>query len=188
MPGCGDSSSSSVAPHYFDAAQRKVIEAVASAISPEDETVGATGCDVVEYIDRTLAAFDAKPPFVYAGGPFSDREPFPDPESGDPTRRFPRNRFREPLPLTRLQEASFRIELFGSDAVPNGNINAPILPPSPGLRALYSDGIAALESAAAGMGAADFASLDDDQRLAAFGMTSPDFQDALLPSREGRGA
>src|SRR5215468_9434603 len=62
MPGCGDSSSS-IAPHYFDAAQRKVVEAVASAISPEDETVGAVGCDVVEYIDRTLAAFDAKPPF-----------------------------------------------------------------------------------------------------------------------------
>src|SRR4030095_519923 len=46
VPGCGDSSSS-VAPHYFDAAQRKVIEAMASAISPEDETGGAIGCDVV---------------------------------------------------------------------------------------------------------------------------------------------
>ena len=178
VPGCGDSSSS-VAPHYFDAAQRKIIESMASAISPEDETVGATGCDVVKYIDRTLAAFDAKPPFVYGGGPFSGREPFPDPETGDPTRRFPRNRFLEPLPLTRLQEASFRIELFGSDAVPNANINAPILPPTPGLRALYLEGIAELESAAAEMGA-DFASLDDDQRLAAFGMTSPDFQEALL--------
>src|SRR5262245_22208485 len=109
LPGCGDSSSSSFTPHYFDAAQRKVVEAMASAISPEDETVGAIGCDVVEYIDRTLAAFDAEPPFVYGGGPFSGREPFPDPTTGDPSRRFPKNRFREPLPLTRLQEASFRI-------------------------------------------------------------------------------
>lgn len=177
-PGCGDASS--VAPRFFDETQRAVVAAMAAAISPEDETVGATGCDVVEYIDRALAALDARPPFLYGGGPFSGREPFPDPTTGDPGRRFPRNRFREPVPLTRLQEASFTIELFGSDAVPNGNVNAPIVPPTPGLRALYREGIAALESTAVAAGSTDFAALDDEERLAAFATTSMEFQQALL--------
>jgi hypothetical protein len=177
-PGCGDADS--IAPRFFDASERRVVAAIAAAISPEDATVGATGCDVVEYIDRSLAALDASSPFVYGAGPFSGREPFPDPTTGDATRDFPPDEFRDPVPLTRLQEASFRIELFGSDAVPNGNINAPIVPPTAGLRALYQEGIAALEGAAAAMGAADFTALDDEDRLAAFATTSPEFQRALL--------
>jgi hypothetical protein len=178
VPGCGDASRT--APHFFDAAQRKVVEALAAAIAPEDETVGALGCNAVEYIDRALAVFDGSPPYLYGRGPFSGREPYPDSETGDPTADFPPDLFLEPVPLTRLQEASFRIEIFGSGAVPNGNINDPIVPANPGLQAIYRDGIAALEAFAADSGAADFAALDETARLAGFGTTSPDFQNAVL--------
>lgn len=178
LPGCGDAAR--VAPHFFDAAQRSVVEALAAAIAPEDETVGALGCDAVEYIDRMLALFDLDPPFVYGRGPFSGREPSPDPTTGDPTADFPPDLFLDAVPLTRLQDASFRIEMFGSAAVPNGNINEGIIPPTPGLQALYRDGIAALQTFATDRGAADFAALDETTRLAGFVATSPDFQQAVL--------
>jgi hypothetical protein len=178
LPGCGDAART--APHFFDAAQRSAIEALVSAIAPEDETVGALGCDAVEYIDRALAAFDASPPFFYGRGPFSGREPYPDPVTGDPTADFPPDLFLDPVSLTRLQEASFRIELFGSGAVPNGDLNDGIVPPNPGLQALYQSGVAVLETFAAERGATDFAALDEPARLAGFATTSPDFQQAVL--------
>lgn len=178
VPGCGDAASA--APRFFDAAQRRVVEALAEAIVPEDATVGALGCDAIEYVDRVLAVLEADEPLVYGRGPFSGREPFADPTSGAPTRDFPPDRFGEPLPLTRLQELSFRIELYGSASVPNGEINAPIVPATPGLRALYREAIAALEESAAQQGVADFAALDAEQRLAAFRSTTPEFQQALL--------
>lgn len=178
VPGCGDAARDTL--RFFDAEQRRVIEALAEAIVPEDETVGALGCDAVEYIDRALAVLEAQRPLVYGRGPFSGREPFPDPATGDPTREFPPNLFQEALPLTRLQELSFRIELYGSASVPNGEINAPIVPPTPGLRALYQESIVVLQNFALQQGAAELTELDAEQRLAAFRTTSPEFQQALL--------
>ncbi len=58
-----------------------------------------------------------------------------------------------------MQELSFRIEIFGSASVPNGDINDPIVPSSPGLQALYRDAVPALNAFARSRGAADFASL-----------------------------
>ena len=62
LPGCGDASGT--APHFFDPAQRETVAALLSAIAPEDETVGALGCDAVEYVDRALAAFETSPPLL----------------------------------------------------------------------------------------------------------------------------
>ena len=112
MPGCGDSRHPPRSRRTSStAAQRKVIEELAAAIVPEDETVGAIGTDAVEYIDRYLAAFDAEVPTIYRGGPFSGREPFPDPDTGDPSGRFPDDASSTILPPTRMQERRFRIEL-----------------------------------------------------------------------------
>ena len=165
--------------HFFTFGERQVIEEMASAIVPEDETVGARGTNAVEYIDRFLAAFENDPPTIYRGGPFSGRTPFPDAKTGAPTTRFPDDDFLEIIPPTRMQELSFRVLLYGSGSVPNGNINAPIVPASPGLRQLYKDGIAALNAAAQAAGK-QFAALTDDEKLAAFKTTSSDFQNALL--------
>jgi len=165
---------------FFTPRERGVIEAVAEAVVPEDQTVGALGSGVVEYIDRFLAAFDEPEPTIYGGGPFSGRWPFQDPQTGDPSNDFPPNDFEAFLPLTRLQELAFRIELYGSDAVPNGNINAPLVEPTPGLRALYRESVEILEGFATQQGAARFADLGPEERLAALATTPDSFQEALL--------
>ena len=182
LPGCSDragSGDASVA-HFFTAEERATFEQLAAAIVPEDETVGALGTDAIEYADRFLAAFDAEIPTIYRGGPFSGRTPWPDPATGDPGDDFPENAFLEILPPTRMQELSFRIELFGSASVPNGDVNDPIVPATPGLRSLYRDAVPALNAFAASRDAADFASLDDDGKLAAFAAADARFRDAFL--------
>jgi hypothetical protein len=78
-----------------------------------------------------------------------------------------------------MQELAFRIMLDGSDSVPNGNLNDGIVDPTPGLRRIYKDGIAALQSAAESAGK-PFAALTDDEKLAAFETTPAAFQEALL--------
>ncbi|HYC21938.1 MAG TPA: gluconate 2-dehydrogenase subunit 3 family protein [Candidatus Bathyarchaeia archaeon] len=165
--------------HFFTFGQRQVIAEMAAAIVPEDQTVGATGTNVVEYIDRYLAAFDSDPPTIYRGGPFSGRTPFPDPRTGQPSGRFPSDDFLNVIPPTRMQELAFRVLLDGSDSVPNGNINAPLVPPTPGLRSIYKTGIDTLNAAAQAAGK-PFTALTDDEKLAAFKTTSSDFQNALL--------
>ncbi len=177
--GCGDASGEP-APRFLTAEERATLEALAEAIVPEDETVGAVGAGAVEFIDRLLAAFDVDPPLIFGGGPFSGREPFPDERTGEPTGRFPSNRFREPIPLTRLQRLAFRIELFGSASVPNGEINAPIVPSTRGLRAIYREGLAALEREARARGVASLAELDEEARLEIFAAADPELRDAVV--------
>lgn len=181
LPGCSDRSSGAApAARFFSGEERAVIEQLAAAIVPEDATVGALGTGAVEYIDRYLAAFAADVPTLYRSGPFSGRTPYPDPVSGGPSDDFPEDAFLEILPPTRMQELSFRIELFGSASVPNGDINDPIVPASPGLHALYRDAIGSLNAFAAARGATDFTALDDDGKLAAFAAVDPVFRDAFL--------
>ena len=186
LPGCGGEVANSVPPvatgeaHFFTAAERRLIEDLAAAVVPEDQTVGARGANVVEYIDRFLAVFDNDPPPIYRGGPFSGRTPYPDATTGAPTTRFPPNHFEDILPLSRMQELSFRVLLYGSDAVPNGNINAPIVAPSKGLRAVYREAIAGLDAAATAAGAASFSDLDDTAKLEALKQAPSDFREALL--------
>ena len=176
LPGCSDSSSvaSPPAAHFFSPDERETLSALASSLIPEDETVGAVGAGAIEYVDRMLAAFDNPIPDIYRGGPSSGRWPYQDSETGDPSDHFPPDSFRDVLPLTRMQDLSFRIELFGSGSVPNGDINAPLVPSTPGLQALYRAGLAQLQQSG------DFSALDDTARLAAFAKTSQDFQTAVL--------
>ncbi|MBY0276609.1 gluconate 2-dehydrogenase subunit 3 family protein [Candidatus Binatia bacterium] len=182
LPGCSDrgGSGGAQAAHFFTADERATFDQLAAAIVPEDQTVGALGTDAVEYIDRFLAAFDASVPTLYRSGPFSGRTPYPDPATGDPGDDYPHDAFLEILPPTRMQELAFRIELLGSGSVPNGDVNDGIVPPTPGLQALYRDAVPALNAFAASRGAADFASLDDDGKLAAFAAADARFQDAFL--------
>jgi hypothetical protein len=163
--------------HFFDARERATAEALAEAVLPEGETVGALGANAVEYVDRFLAAFENPVPAIYRGGPFSGRTPHPDPETGAPSLRFPENGFLEVLPPTRLQELSFRILLHGSGSVPGGDRNAPIVPSWPGLRAIYREGLAALDVAA---GSSGLRALGFEARLAAFDASPQAFQEAFL--------
>jgi len=165
--------------HFFTFGERQVIEEMAAAIVPEDQTVGARGTNAVEYIDRFLAVFENERPTIYRGGPFSGREPFPDARTGAASRRFPDDDFLTILPPSRMQELAFRVLLDGADSVPNGDVNAGLVEPTPGLRRIYKDGIAALNAAARAAGTS-FGRLDDAAKIAAFRTTSSDFQTALL--------
>jgi hypothetical protein len=183
LPGCVSlraASSQPEAAHFFTPEERAAMEALGEAILPEGATVGARGAGAIEYIDRFLAAFDNPVPTLFRGGPFSGRTPYPDPETGAPSQRFPENDFLEIVPPTRLQELSFRILLYGSQSVPDGDRNAPIVPTWPGLRTLYRQGIAALERAATSAGAPGFAALDAEARLQAFDASEAAFQEAFL--------
>ncbi|MBK7977648.1 MAG: gluconate 2-dehydrogenase subunit 3 family protein [Deltaproteobacteria bacterium] len=178
LPGCG--SSSGPTRRYLSESQRTTLEALAEALIPEDETVGALGAGAVEYVDRWLAAFDHPLPQLFRGGPYSGRVPYPDPKTGDASNVFPANHFHDVLEPTRLQEAAFRIEFFGSDAVPNGNINDGAVPTTPGWLALYHDGLAQLETLAQQEGLASYADGTPEQRLDFFDRTPKLFRDAVL--------
>ena len=155
----------------------RTLEALAEAIVPEGEQVGARGAHSLDFIDFLLAAFDNDPPPIYARGPFSGRKPFPAAEGG-PSPDFPENDFATFRPLTRLQESSMRIELYGSESVPNGNINAPLVPAWPGLRAIYR-AAAALATWADARGYTDLAAVPLAERLVAIEATSPEFRTAF---------
>lgn len=180
LPGCGDRTGGAATARFFTAEERSVIEQLAAAIVPEDRTAGALGTDAVEYVDRFLATFANDVPTIYRSGPASGRQPFPDPVTGAPSDDFPPDAFLEILPPTRMQELSFRIELLGSASVPSGEINAPVVAPTPGLQALYRDAVRTLLRYAEERGAPDFASLDDEAKLDAFTTLPPEFRDAFL--------
>ena len=96
LPGCGTTSSggaSAAHPVFFTDAERATMRALAAAIVPEDDTVGAVEAGAVDYLDRWLAAFDGPRPDVFRGGPFSGREPWPDPATGAAGRDFPDDDF-----------------------------------------------------------------------------------------------
>lgn len=181
LPGCSDRAGGASEPaRFFTAEERATFDRLAAAIVPEDQTVGAAGTGAVEYVDRFLAAFATPVPAIYRSGPFSGRTPFQDPATGEASDDFPANSFLEILPPTRLQELSFRIELLGSASVPNGEINAPLVPATPGLQTLYRDAAVTLNDLARAQGAESFAALDDAGALAAFNATPPAFRDAFL--------
>ena len=90
------------------------------------------------------AFFDARP--VFAGGPFSGRQPFGDFASGEITATFPAPSVDNFIPLTRLQRLSWKVRLDGATGVPElaDNPLASSLP-DVNLRARYRAGLAQLD-------------------------------------------
>ncbi len=157
-------------PRFFDATERATLEALVDRIFPADHDPGALALGAVSYIERLLTAFEgADPPRIYAGGPVSGRQPFPDPATGAPTGDFPPDDFARFLPLDRLQELRWRAELYGTSATPGADFNDALLGPRRGLRELYRDGLARVDEHSLAEANQPFAALDTDVR------------DALLP-------
>jgi len=186
LVGCSDSSDTAPAgegpsrQYFFSTGQRATIETVAAMMLPEDATVGALGAGVVEYIDRFLAAFNATVPDIYRAGPYSGREPYPDPVTGAASDSFPENGFEQVLPLSRMQELAWRREFFGSDAIPNGDINDPLVETWPGIQALYEQAIVQLDGAAVAAGFTRLSEMDEKAILEAYQATDARFQSVFL--------
>jgi hypothetical protein len=125
------------------------LAALCERILPADHDPGAKALGAATYVDRFLSAFDRRRvPFIFAGGPFSGRTPFPEPATGAASRRRPRNAFRHFVPLTRVQELRWRAELFGSAQVPGADFNDAALGPLKGLRDIYREGLAGVDAVA----------------------------------------
>jgi len=112
---------------------------------------------------------------VFAGGPFSDRNPFPDATTGAPSSRFPENDFATFLPLTRLQLMSWRVQVLGTVAVPGSDFNAAIVGPVIGLRDRYRAGIAEIEAKSQAMFTSRFTALTAEQQDAVLAAIDADF-------------
>ena len=109
-------------PPFLYADEQQTLAALADAILPPDDTPGGAALGAVAFIERLLTAFDVSPPAIFAGGPFSNRNAFPD-ANGDPSKSFPPNDFATFLPLDRYNEAAWRLTIYGSSGVPGGGPN-----------------------------------------------------------------
>jgi hypothetical protein len=138
---------------------------------------GAVALGAVRYIDGLLSAFEtARVPFLFAGGPFSGRSPYPDARTGQPSRRRPRNAFATPVPPSRLQELRWRAELYGSAAVPEAAMNDAALGPLRGLRDIYRDGLAQVDTIAREAHGGRFADLAPQQQAEVFATLDATFR------------
>lgn len=157
---------------FFTTVERAALEALVDRIIPPDADPGAKALGAASYIERLLTAFDTDPPFLFAGGPFSDRNPYPDNADGTASSSFPANAFATPVPPSPLQALYWRAEIFGEHAAG--------LPPFltaqlggatlRGLRDLYREGLATVDAVALSQKGAPFAQLstgDQDAVLAA---------------------
>lgn len=108
---------------------------------------GATRAGAAWYLDQLLGAFDADPPRIYAGGPYSGRH-----GGLDGFSRFQR--------LTRVEELRWRTYLEGSQGIPEREFNGPVV----GLLQRCEEGLDALDRAARGKEANPFAALALERR------------------------
>jgi hypothetical protein len=146
-------------PRFFQNPQDyETLEAFVDRLIPPDTnpdgspSPGARIAGVADYIDFLLGAFASERPFIFAGGPFSDRNPFGGEGLTDGMAR--------PLVLTDNQRLAWRIRIFGTAAAAEretdqakiaivrsnnkvagqGDANGDL----PGFRQVYGDGIAVL--------------------------------------------
>lgn len=164
-------------PRFLSADERRVVQAITGRVIPTDDLPGALEADAVEYIDRLLSFVPDvdSPGNVYGGGPFSNRNPFPDPTTGAPSTNFPANSFPQFLPLTRLQLLSWRVHLLGSANVPGGDFNDATLGPVTGIRDQYRTGIAALQAESMQMFGGAFDTLTPPQQDAVLAASDAGF-------------
>jgi hypothetical protein len=150
----------------FTRHDRATLSAYVDRIIPPDGDPGAKALGVPRYIERLLTAFDKKVPRLFAGGPFSNRNPLPDNDTGTPSRHKPKNDFKHFIRPTRLQELTWRAELFGSADVPEvaaldaQNGGTPLV----GLRDVYRAGLAMIDAVATQAYGRPFVKLTADQQ------------------------
>jgi len=150
---------------FFTADELATLEALCERILPADGDPGARELGAATYIERLLTAFDRPVPLIFAGGPFSNRNPFPDNSTGTPSDKRPRDAFRRFIRLTGAQRLRWQAELLGSNQVPGAAFNdAAAGGPLPGLRQMYRDGLRVVDTAARNMAGAAYAALPSDQQ------------------------
>jgi hypothetical protein len=162
---------------FFTRPERATLEALCDRIIPSDQDPGASALGAARYIEGMLTALDRSVPRIFAGGPFSNRNPFPDNDAGTPSRRRPRNSFKRFVKLSRVQELRWRAELFGSASRPGEtDFNDAALGPLIGLREVYRSGLAKVDEVATAVAGDRFASLPPEAQDRVFGMLGGAFR------------
>ena len=99
VPACGSDAGSD---KVFTADELTMLRGFADVVIPEDDTPGGSKLGAVAYIETLLTAFEGSAvPKIFAGGPFSDRNPLP---GGG----VPRNDFASFIELDRVADATWR--------------------------------------------------------------------------------
>jgi len=155
---------------FFTGHEFATLAALCDRVIPPDHDPGARALGAAHYIERMLTAFEHRVPLVFAGGPFSNRNPFPDNDDGTPSRRRPKNAFRHFIPPTRVQELRWRAELFGSAKVPGADFNDAVLGPLTGLRAIYRQSLRRVDKTARAMHGKAFVRLEPAEQDAVFAL------------------
>jgi hypothetical protein len=172
---------------FFTRQERATLEALCDVVLPPDADPGASALGAADYIEGLLTAFDHHPPRIFAGGPFSGRNPFPDQKTGTPSHRRPRNAFKRFIQLTRVQEVRWRAELFGSAQVPGADFNDAALGPLKGLRDVYRESLAHVDDVARTVAGNVFPALTDGQKATVFGKLDggdPNLKFTKIPRRD----
>jgi hypothetical protein len=145
---------------------------------------GAKTAGVADYIDFLLGAFLGSMPFIFAGGPFSDRNPFGGQGLTDD--------MTQPMTLTPNQSLAWRIRILGTKGAAAarpadaakinivrannilaaiGDANGDVI----GFQEQYTTGIAALRQAAMKQFMTDFPMLTTDQQDMLIAAADPNF-------------
>jgi hypothetical protein len=151
---------------FFSDRQFKVIEKLMSGIIPEGDIPGAESAGSAWYLDKFLGAFNVDPPLIYAGGPYSGR-------SGGEAN------FKNFIPLTRIEELTWRIIIEGSKGISEREFNGPVK----GLQEVYTEGIHSVENLSSELYKKDVLSLNDNDvagLLDSLKVRNPEFFRTLL--------
>ena len=158
---------------FFTGSERATLDALCDTIIPPDDMPGAAALGAGRYIDIMLSAFEGggdKPP-IYAGGPFSGRNPYPDNQNGTPSKRRPHNSFKHFVELTRLQDLTWRGEILGTANVPElAAFDPQFGAAKKGLRDVYRASLMKVDQVAEAVAGAPFAKLSTTQQAAVFKM------------------
>jgi hypothetical protein len=125
--------------------------------------------DSADAASAQLSLFEATP--LFAGGPFSGRQPFGDFTTGEATDSYPANSFMNFLPLNRLQRLAWNVRLDGASTVAQVADN-PLATdlPDVDLRRKYREGLAQIDARSLSMFGMPFVELnaaEQDQVLTA---------------------
>jgi len=186
-PGLVGCNNSSPAPPpstgFFTDAERAALAALANAVIPPDDKPGGADLGAVNFIEGFMTAFDnanaTTPPAIYAGGPFSGRAPYANPD-GTPSTNFPADSFSSYLFLDIVKDAGWRVQLFGSSALPNGAPNDALLGAVTGLRDQMKQGIADAISGSVANGFGDLTTLSPDDLQTYFNTLEIDFKNLII--------
>jgi hypothetical protein len=139
LPACSSSSGTTMkmppppAASFLTTKQQEALAALADYVFPADKDPGASELGVVAYVEQLLTALDGKAEMIFAGGPYSGRQPYATAD-GAPGKDFPPDSFKTFVPLDRYRQAAWKLRLFGSAAIPGGGINDAVIGKTIGLR------------------------------------------------------